>query len=364
MTSPADVAGAAEVAGAADVFGRARAADVADAAGTDDVACATDATNVVDTAGVADMADAAGVAGAAGAPVAEFATGLQTTRVHRTPEGRYTWWHGPGPLRPDPLAAPLAAYVPRHTPGARLAVPRPRAAGLAHLADGAHSAAAWLRDPRPQARTLVAHALAAAGRALRTLHTTPAPVAAATPPALARLRAYLTADPAAKPGGAAVHRLREDVVRAWGPARLERLRSWCHGLAEPCRDAVLVHGFASLGALVPPARPAPVALLTGEDLGAARPELDLGWLLGDLAELAWSAPAPAGSADLSGALLDGYGPDADRAWAARAAVVRIAAHQRDFAAYCGWSDELPAYTAFIADLIDEEGRRAVPGAPS
>ncbi|MEU8028630.1 hypothetical protein AB0C13_08290 [Streptomyces sp. NPDC049099] len=301
---------------------------------------------------------------AAGTPVAEFATGLQTTRVHRTPEGRYTWWHGPGPLRPDPLGAPLAVHVPRHTPGARLAVPRPCEAGLLHLADGAHSAAAWLRDPRPRARTLVAHALGAAGRALRTLHTTPVPAAADTPPGLARLRAFLTAGPPTRTEDGAVRRLREHVVRAWGPARLERLRSWCHGLAGSRQDAVLVHGFASLGALVPPARPAPVALLTGEDLGAARPELDLGWLLGDLAELAWSAPASPGSADLPRALLDGYGPDADRAWAARAAVVRIAAHQRDFAAYCGWSDELPAYTAFIADLIDEEGRSAVPGAPS
>jgi hypothetical protein len=106
-----------------------------------------------------------------------------------------------------------------------------------------------------------------------------------------------------------------------------------------------------------------VALLTGEDLGAARPELDLGWLLGDLAELAWAVPVwgEEPGVDLPAVLLDAYGPGADRELAARAAVLRIATHMRDFAAYCGWSDELADYTAFVADLIDEEGRRAVPG---
>ncbi|GEC06255.1 hypothetical protein SSP24_39100 [Streptomyces spinoverrucosus] len=291
--------------------------------------------------------------------VAEFATGLQVTRVRRTPDGRYEWWQGPGASASAPPAAPLAPYVPRHTSGADLVVPRASGGGLAHLADGPYSAAAWLRDPRPAVRQLVAHALAAAGTALRELHAVPVPDTAGVPPALTRLRAFLDGDGTPAP---ALARLREHAVRAWGPARVERLRSWCDDLAGP-GGTVLVHGFASLGALIPPLHRGPVALLTGEDLGAARPELDLGWLLGDLAELGWAVPGSEafGGPDLPRVLLDAYGPGADREPAGRAAVVRIAAHMRDFAAYCDWSDELTDYTAFIADLIDEEGRRAVPG---
>lgn len=294
-------------------------------------------------------------------PVTEYGTGLQVTRVTPTADGRYEWWQGPGADRPEPLTAPFVSYVPRPARGARFATPRPEGDGLTYLADGPYSAAAWLRDARPQARLLVAHALAAAGTALRELHATDAPTAE-VPPALARLLSFVEGrDPgAAEP---VVHRLREQAARAWGPARLERLRAWCVELAAP-GETVLVHGFASLGALVPPLHRGPVALLTGEDLGAGRPELDLGWLLGDLAELAWAVPVfgdgPTGP-DLPGVLLDAYGPGADRERAARAAVLRIALHMRDFAAYCGWSDELTDYTAFIADLIDEEGRRAVPG---
>ncbi|MFJ2700153.1 hypothetical protein ACIO5Z_28475 [Streptomyces rochei] len=319
-------------------------------------------------------------------PVEEFATGLRTTRVRRTPDGRHEWWHGPGTGRHDPPAAPLAPAVPAHTAGARLVVPRPVEGGLAYLADGPYSAAAWLRDPRPAVRLLLAHALAGAGEALRDLHASAVPDGAGVPPALARLRSFLdrgaeggvagphtprTASsapataphaPASAPHAPAVVRLREHAARVWGPARLERLRSWCAELTEP-GGTVLVHGFASLGALIPPLRRGPVALLTGEDLGAARPELDLGWLLGDLAELDWAVPVSAhlDGPELPRVLLDAYGSGADRDLTGRAAVVRIAAHTRDFAAYCGWSDELADYTAFIADLIDEEGRRAVLG---
>lgn len=306
-------------------------------------------------------------------PVAEFGTGLQVTRVTPTSDGRYEWWQGPGARRSDPPAVPFVSYVPRHTSGAtsgaRLVVPRLSGHGLAYLADGPYSAAAWLRDPRPQARRLVAHALAATGAALRELHTTPAPTAD-VPPALARLRSFVEGGDGSLAAvvergdvhTAAVRRLREHAVRVWGPARLELLRAWCAELTGPA-DPVLVHGFASLGALIPPLHRGPVALLTGEDLGAGRPELDLGWLLGDLAELAWAVPVFGDDPgpDLPGVLLDAYGPGADREWAARAAVLRITAHMRDFAAYCDWSDELTDYTAFIADLIDEEGRRAVPG---
>ncbi|MGY5630672.1 hypothetical protein ACW7N6_18160 [Streptomyces sp. UC1A3] len=136
-------------------------------------------------------------------PVEEFATGLRTTRVRRTPDGRHEWWHGPGTGRHDPPAAPLAPAVPAHTAGARLVVPRPVEGGLAYLADGPYSAAAWLRDPRPAVRLLLAHALAGAGEALRDLHASAVPDGAGVPPALARLRSFL--DRGAEGGVAGPH---------------------------------------------------------------------------------------------------------------------------------------------------------------
>ncbi|MEU6313485.1 hypothetical protein [Streptomyces sp. NPDC047014] len=292
--------------------------------------------------------------------VAEYGTGLQTTRVLRAPDGGFLWWHGPGSQVPGPLRAPAAHLLPalpEDSGAALLTAPEPAGAGLLHRTGGPASAAAWLRDFRPQARTLVAHSLAAAARALRALHSVPLPPEAQSPagppPGLGRLRDW------ARGGG----ELRERALAHWGAARLERLLGWADELApeHPAGPAgrSLVHGWASLGALVPPLSRGRVALLTGEDLGLGRPELDLGWLLGELVELAWATPHQE-PADLQRLLLAAYGPGPDPALAGRAAVLRIVTHMQDFAAYRGWDDELLGYIAFTAELIDEEGRRAVP----
>ncbi|MFK0258332.1 hypothetical protein [Streptomyces sp. NPDC090445] len=306
--------------------------------------------------------------------VAEYGTELQTTRVLRAPDGGFLWWQGPGAQVRGPLlarAAHLVPLLPDDTGAALLTVPERAGAGLLHRVGGSASAAAWLRDFRPQARALVAHSLVSAARALRALHAVPAPppgeLRLGAPPGLGRLRDWARGS----------SELRERTLSCWGAERLERLLGWADDLApdpaaEPIPDPVpdpaagaapagrsLVHGWASLGALVPPLSRGRVALLTGEDLAVGRPELDLGWLLGELVELAWTTPHQK-PADLQRLLLDAYGPGPDPVLVGRSAVLRVVTHMQDFATYRGWDDELLGYIAFTAELIDEEGRRAVP----
>jgi hypothetical protein len=294
--------------------------------------------------------------------VVEHRTGLQSTRVLRAPDGRgFYWWQRPGTPGAGPLTAPAAHLVPRlgpETGAALLVTPRRAGDSLVHRTDGAASAAAWLRDFRPRARGLVGHALASAGRALRALHRVPPGdgVRLGAPPGIVRLRAWA--------GGRSASSSRARA--SWGAARTERLLGWADDLTVPggpgaaSRDGYgLVHGWASVGALVPPLSRGRVALLTGEDLGLGRPELDLGWLLGDLAELTWAAP-PYDCTDLLGAAPAAYGPGLDPVRLGRAAVLRVVTHLQDFATFQGWHDELLDYIAFTAELIDEEGRRAVP----
>ncbi|MEV6394006.1 hypothetical protein AB0M39_04360 [Streptomyces sp. NPDC051907] len=341
----------------------------------------------------------------AAAPVAEYGTGLQLTRVLRDPDGAFLWWHLPGPQRTGPLTAPAAHLVPEPpaaSGAAELAVPEPLGDGLLHRAAGSASVAAWLRDPRPQARRLAAHSLVAGARALRELHRVrvPADTELRIPPGLRRLGEWARGGEGL-PAGAL--RLREAAARAWGEERLTLLLDWAAQAADPA-DGTLVHGWASVGALIPPLSRGRAALLTGEDLAVGRPELDLGWTLGDLAEIAWSAPyfdydglaegfldaygseaygndaARSGAYGSDSANPDTYGRDAsdndtygrdscrpdayrpppDPVLVGRAAVLRVATHMQDFASFCEWSDELHDYIDFTAELIDEEGRRAVP----
>ncbi|MGW3271268.1 hypothetical protein ACWDFH_07310 [Streptomyces kronopolitis] len=91
--------------------------------------------------------------------------------------------------------------------------------------------------------------------------------------------------------------------------------------------------------------------------------------MGELAEMRWNAGrtgldqlVPHDHTALQRVLLDAYGPDHDSPTVARAAVLRIVTHLHDFAAYVNWTDELIAYSAFAAELIDSEGAHALPGA--
>ncbi|MFJ9775525.1 hypothetical protein ACIRVF_30485 [Kitasatospora sp. NPDC101157] len=302
-------------------------------------------------------------------PVAEYVTGLQTTNVLRAADGTYRWWQRPGPLAGEPpTATPFPSRLPDAPGAARLALPRPTGDGLLYQVPGPASAAAWLRDFRPAARLLVASALASVARGLRALHRSgpPAPERSGPPPALLRLRSWAASDDES----------RGRAEELWGRRRTVRLLDWADEAAGTTATAGAelpagpVHGWASLGALVPPLRAGRTALLTGPDLGTGRPELDLGWTLGELAELHWRLPslhttpdpnrAPSSPPALARVFLDAYGPGPDPVLLGRCAVLRIAVHLQDFARHQGWHDELLDYFAFTADLIDQEGRPALP----
>ncbi|MER5490003.1 hypothetical protein [Streptomyces sp. NPDC002490] len=294
--------------------------------------------------------------------VAEYATGLATTRVWSAGDGSFWWWQRPGADAAPHRPVPPSSALPEVPDGVRLVVPRPVGEGLMYRVHGSASAAGWLRDFRPAARLLVAGALGAAARGLRALHRDGTPAAEAGPvPGLRRLRDWAASDDA----------LRRRARAFWGPDRTARLLDWAEQAGGPAADGVRrpVHGWASLGALIPPLNRGRTALLTGPDLGTGRPELDLGWLLGELAELAWRVPAhpdggPAPDAlALRRILLDAYGPGPDPVLTGRCAVLRIAVHMQDFARYQGWDEELLEYLAFTADLIDHEGRPTLPPSP-
>ncbi|MGW5116439.1 hypothetical protein ACWEQ8_13555 [Streptomyces noursei] len=308
--------------------------------------------------------------------VAEHATGWQRTTVHRVPDGSFLWWHRPGVRRRGPLAMP-AANLPAVQPAvgaAHLALPTAVGDGLLYRAHGPRSAAGWLGDPRPVVGALVADALASAGRALRAMHqlSPPTPAVPDGPPGPARLRSWLTE---AALRSAAATRLLAHLRSSWGGRRIDTVVDWSRRLRDTSADATapaprLLHGGASLAALVPPVtRGRPGALLTGEELSAGDPEADLGWLVGELAEMRWNGRrtgldrlVPHDYTALQRVLLDAYGPEHDGPAVARAAVLRVVTHLHDFAAYMDWTDELLAYSAFAAELIDSEGANALPGA--
>lgn len=95
-------------------------------------------------------------------------------------------------------------------------------------------------------------------------------------------------------------------------------------------------------------------LVAGDEMGAGAPAGDLGWLLGELAELAvrgGPALAPRCAA-LGRALHRGYGPGVDPVELDRSAVLRVFGHVHDFAAYVGWHPHLADQLDLVADLVD------------
>jgi hypothetical protein len=126
----------------------------------------------------------------------------------------------------------------------------------------------------------------------------------------------------------------------------------------------LLHGAPSLGLIVPSVSPGNCALLSGEDLARGPAAFDLGWLLGELAEMRATNVRGIGglpddrSGPLARALLDGYGPPGDSVTTGRAATVRVFTHAHDYAAFVGWHDHVTDYLDIIADLIDEDGSSA------
>lgn len=302
-------------------------------------------------------------------PLFTYGTALVRTSVLGVGGGRFVWERRPGesgaPLaRPTPDLARLVTRAGRER-GVRPSLPMApcpsddRLPVLRYELPGAFSAARLLRMPDPQVPGLVTEALRGTGHLLAALHA----LGPATP----------TTPPSGPPGG--VRRLTRWLSRGEGPGAAGRLhRAFVRRLGEVRRRraveagdwggwsgrGVLLHGAPGLGVLVPAPYPGRGALLTGEELALGTPEFDLGWLLGELAELRAAARLGLGGAPahdyapLARALLDGYGP-AHPAPLARAALLRILTHVHDYAAYVGWHDDLASYLDLLADLVDDDG---------
>lgn len=117
------------------------------------------------------------------------------------------------------------------------------------------------------------------GEALGALHVERASesVTGIDSPHLRRLAAHLSAGTATYAGL---------VVLQQKPEVIAQLRSW---LADLPREGVLCHGGFTLGSVFVDPTLTTVEVPTGDELMASTPELDLGWMLGELTEFEYLA---------------------------------------------------------------------------
>jgi hypothetical protein len=104
-------------------------------------------------------------------------------------------------------------------------------------------------------------------------------------------------------------------------------------------------------------------LLIGEDMAAGQAALDIGWVLGELAELRGvirardSDEAARRWASLGQSFLDGYaGRIPEQAGAA--ATLAILTHLRDYCEFVGWNEW---WIPLVLDIVAEESDRSGSG---
>ncbi|WP_328872388.1 hypothetical protein OHT76_21020 [Streptomyces sp. NBC_00287] len=288
-----------------------------------------------------------------------------------------------GPPGPARLAAWLRSD---RAPGSSRAASAPAAGGpraANTLAPGSPHATSTLAPGSPHATSTLApgspHATStlAPGSPHATSTLAPGSPHATSTPAPGGPRAPITPTPASPPpantpapaGPRAAAALHSVALRLLGSARWDRVLGWCEELAVGRPGDVFLHGAPSLGSIVVGPEPPHGWLMIGEELARGPADHDLGWLLGEFVEwrMTLDRPVLAPAAPLDpevyettrAALLRGYGPPADPVAAGRSAVLRVFTHAHDFAAYMGWHPELLEYLAAIAELIDDEGARAL-----
>nr|WP_306432868.1 phosphotransferase [Streptomyces harenosi] len=308
------------------------------------------------------------------------------TEVVADEDGWFTWVRTAGPDRAGPLEGPPPAardaLGPLQTPAedghgdtVRCVLPRlqdgalhyRRLPGRSSLARriAALNAPAPTAAPHPSAVPDTDDAadgtrelLYGLGRLLRRLHATPLPAGHADgrtpPPMWGRLRAWV-----ASPADGPAERLHHRVRGLLGTPRWRAVEAWLDDLA-PGEPLALVHGAPSLGRLVPAERPGGThALVTGEDVGYAPAQWDVGWVVAELREMRFfSARFDRPGAywdELAGSFLRGYGP-VSRALVGRAAALRVLLHLLDFSVLVTWDEaEVRRVAALIVQLVDEQG---------
>jgi hypothetical protein len=288
-----------------------------------------------------------------GPVVSRTATRLRHTVVHEAAPGSYLWWLRPGDADPAAPAAMPENLRPAVSEASsvrlRFVLPDPDRDGLTYRVGSPLSAAFWL-GAGPVVEDRLSEVLGDVVRGLTRLHRIRVWTTPAQPPGIARLRHWLDR-PDRSDGGARLHRLAR---RAWGPAGMRRIAEWA--AAAGGRTGTMLHGNLSLSAVVPTLDGAgPVELLTGAELSGGDPAFDLGWLLGELRELAFVAGTD--TDPLTSAVLRAADPALlDCPARHQATVLRIVTHMRDHACAMPWTDELADYTDLISALLDAAPR--------
>lgn len=297
--------------------------------------------------------------------VSDYGTRLTRTRIVRTTDQEYAWLVRNGPDHPGkapfqvlPDAFDIGA---RHTGPTRLVLPRQMGGWLRYEAPGQTAAFYLVFAETEEAGRILREAVWGVGSALAQLHSTVTAVAPSlpAPPGIARLSRWF--DRGGEGPGDSL-RLFEAMLRVVGSNRVHKLREWIEECDFGGERGVLLHGGPSLGCLVPsPVKNREHVLLTGEELCRGRAEFDLGWLLGELAELdmlerrgRMNLPATR-LKDVAQQLLHGYEHPVDAPLLGAVSVLRVLTHTHDAASYHVWDETLIDYLAFIAELVDADG---------
>lgn len=310
----------------------------------------------------------------AGTVVAEYGSGLVRTKVLAGAQGgRFTWIRTPGAARSGSLRQPPRALLAALTalehdpatdrgPGVRCVLPRAYGSegGLRYPLPGRRSLAELLLPGNPPSApndTLSTQdVLYGFGCLLRALHAAPRPTAGeadayALPGAWRRLRSW--ADSPAAGRAAQLHRCLRELL---GTSRSRRVEGWLSELPQDV-PRTLVHGAPGLGLLVPAeVRDTPHGLITGEDVGVAPWQWDVGWVLAELRELRFfSARLHRPETDwerLEQSFLSGYGRPCDPL-VHRSTVLRSLLHLHDFSVFVTWDEtEVRRYAALVADTME------------
>lgn len=264
----------------------------------------------------------------------------------------FLWCRRPGPDGPDRLAVLHAADTHDPVTGVALVAPSVDGDTLVYRVGGPSSAAAWLARPEPGFLDTALDAVHRAAGAVRAVtHSTEQGAPAVPPAPLQRLRAHLEG----RPCTAEVHRWRTTLDAALGTdgagAITEMLGAHLGGETAPA------HGGLSIGGIIPSTTALPDCVLSGEDWGHAAPGHDVGWLIGELLELADSA-AHRDDTALAGTLTSTIQTLAvgheDPTGLVRGATLRVALHAEDYCHFVGWDDTLLRRASLMQALSNDD----------